>query len=399
MAPMRTLDLFEWLVENGGPVIHYRTVTELAENVINVDVESLKCKLLDSEAVKSWLDKLQSHEVRVEQTKKGLLRSNFFHGGRDINIEVVLPKLSQLGIRAGMTEFDDKTVSWREVLVEAQRTSFEDIYLDDDQFLRQVYLHYDRQIVLGASLALAGYYDDTVQRHLRDRLNLIHKVIKQVGYDIYENPSEHNIRPKEWRNHILKWKLYEDGNIRLPFIHDICSFAVLYEKTSDKTVKDKIDTIIQWVLQPNHQSLLYNYGYIRCPHGLGKSVGWKMNLPGYFGFNAGDFNPTQLVIRCWMLSHFRSAINHPWFIESLKHLESFMTKRGTYVFPSQYLTERKGKGYWILGAYMGLGENRRRRVWGELESTFWMMKIKKNSKSLKKTRARKSLGSPADSRF
>jgi len=59
----------------------------------------------------------------------------------------------------------------------------------------------------------------------------------------------------------------------------------------------------------------------------------------------------------------------------------------------------KGKGYWILGAYMGLGENRRRRVWGELESTFWMMKIKKNSKSLKKTRARKSLGSPADSRF
>ncbi len=41
-----------------------------------------------------------------------------------------------------------------------------------------------------------------------------------------------------------------------------------------------------------------------------------------------------------------------------------------------YLIERPS-GYWVLGAYMGLGENRRVKKWAEIESTFWMMKIRK----------------------
>ena len=363
-----------WLMQNGGPVIQYRTATELAGD-LDVDVAPLEQKLLESKDVNFWLDKLISYEVRIEQTKKRVINSSFMHGSRDFNIEVVLPKLAQLGLHAGMNVLDERTDSWLQVLEQALEASYDDIYADDKRFLSQVYLHYDNQIVVGASLALAGYYDSVVQTHLNRRLNSIYETVKAGTYDIYEEPSKYDIHPGEWGDHILKWQLYHDGDIKLPFVHDVFGFAIMYRRTNDMVITDKIDTVIRWILRPEHQRLCYNFGYIRAPHGLGKSVGWKVDLPGYEGFDL-RFDPIDLLIRCWMMAHFKPARNHQWFTNCIKHLESFVTNKGTYIFPSRYITERGNRGYWVFGARMGLGENRRRRVWRELESTFWMLKIK-----------------------
>jgi hypothetical protein len=59
------------------------------------------------------------------------------------------------------------------------------------------------------------------------------------------------------------------------------------------------------------------------------------------------------------------------------HLERFATGHGTYAFPKEYLAEGKGAGYWIHGARMGLGENRRSPNWREVESTFWMFTLRR----------------------
>ncbi len=74
------------------------------------------------------------------------------------------------------------------------------------------------------------------------------------------------------------------------------------------------------------------------------------------------------------MGQFPVARNHPWFVDSLNHLHGFQTESGTYLFPRSYLQE-KTSGYWIAGARMGLGENRRKGLALELESTFWMAKL------------------------
>ncbi len=64
------------------------------------------------------------------------------------------------------------------------------------------------------------------------------------------------------------------------------------------------------------------------------------------------------------------------FDMGLAHFETYRTERGTYLFPRHDLQERTS-GYWVTGAYMGLKESRRPKRVLELESTFWMLRVKK----------------------
>jgi len=370
----------QWLFDHGGPVVRYRVASEFKGAINGIDTETLTVDLLKNDIVNKWLDNLKPYESMVDAQQRGKGpgargKSSFLHGSSDLNIEVVLPKLAQLGLRAGMPVLDEKTSSWLKVLEAELEKDTDRNCSSDSQFLSVVYAHSDRQLIIASSLALAGYFHhEAVARVLHSRLEAIYEVIKDGTFDIYEPHGTLNIRPRAWTNHILKWELYSDGNIPLPFIHDICGFASLYQYANQQ-VKQKIDTIIQWILAPEHQHFLRNYGYIRCPGGLGKSVGHKMNFPGYSGYDNLGFDPRSLVLRCWQMAHFPEARNHPWFHRSMDLLLSFVSERGTYIFPKGYLTEKRERGYWIHGERMGLGENRRNPEWCETESTFWMLAI------------------------
>jgi hypothetical protein len=78
--------------------------------------------------------------------------------------------------------------------------------------------------------------------------------------------------------------------------------------------------------------------------------------------------PGAEQVRCRQMALLPAAWSHPWFQSSLEHLKQFATGRGTYLFPNRFLTEARGRGYWVLGARMG--EDRRRPVWRKVESTF-----------------------------
>jgi hypothetical protein len=370
----------QWLLENAGAVIRIRVAVEYPEAQEQTDVKTLLKALLEDATVNQWLENLKPYQTLVEarQQGKGLGaggHSSFLHGATDLNFEVVLPKLTQLGVQAGMPVLDEKTASWLQLLEAGWSRSPGKILLDDAHFLSAVYFYYDYQLIIASSLALAGYIGhEAVEQVLRSRLEAIYEVIKNGNFDIYEKPGKFSLHPKEWGDHLLKWDIYSDGNIRLPFIHDICGFSYL-RKHADQETKSKIGAIIQWVLAPECQRFIYNYGYIRCPDGRGKSVGWKMDLPGYFGHDDPDFDPRALVLRCWQMAQFPESREHPWFQLSIQHLESFITRDGTFCFPKRYLTETRARGYWIHGSRMGLGENRRNPKWLEIESTFWMFAI------------------------
>ena len=66
-----------------------------------------------------------------------------------------------------------------------------------------------------------------------------------------------------------------------------------------------------------------------------------------------------------------------WFFHNGNPIVRYRTHRGTYLFPKEYLKEKRNS-YFITGAHMGFGENRRKELALKIESSFWMMKIKKN---------------------
>lgn len=370
----------QWLFNHGGPVIRYRVATEYSAGQQLGDVVTLTAELLGNAVVGEWLGNLKPYETMVAEQKQGKGlgaggNSSFLHGSTDMNFEVVLPKLAQLGLRAGMPVLDRKTASWLHLLEAELNRDIQRECLDEGRFLAAVYAYYDYRLILASALALAGYTGhEAVVQILRSRVDVIYEAIKGGNFDLYEEPGKFRVHPKEWANHLLKWELYADGNIKLPFIHDIFGFACLY-KQAGAGVKHKIGAILQWILAPEHQHFLHNFGYIRCPDGRGKSVGHKTDFPGYFGYEAQDFDPRSLVLRCWQMAHFPEAREHPWFQKSMQHLEKFITESGTYVFPQGYLIEARSRGYWIHGWRMGLGENRRNPRWYEIESTFWMLAI------------------------
>lgn len=151
---------------------------------------------------------------------------------------------------------------------------------DKERFLSAVYYHYDYRLIIASSLALAGYINHVaVQQVLHDRIEAIYSVVQHGNFNIYEEPGKFSVHPKEWTNQQLKWELYLDGNIKLPFVHDIFAFSSIY-KHSRQELRRKIDAIVELVLSPEHQRFHYNFGYIRCPDGRGRRLvsGWTSRV-------------------------------------------------------------------------------------------------------------------------
>lgn len=107
------------------------------------------------------------------------------------------------------------------------------------------------------------------------------------------------------------------------------------------------------------------------------SHGWDVKLPGFFGYDALGPESATLVQRLELLARFPAARGHSWFGEGLAHLEGFRTPQGAYAFPREYL--RESEGYWVSGYVMGLEQDRRSKRALEVESTFWMLRIKRSA--------------------
>jgi hypothetical protein len=137
----------------------------------------------------------------------------------------------------------------------------------------------------------------------------------------------------------------------------------------------KIDAVVRYIVHMDYQNL-------HCGDAIGTfdgkrfwSVGWDVTLPGFFHFDPSDDRMSFFVQRLELLARFPAAHSHRWLSDSLAHLEGYRTERGTYLFPASYLEERP-QGYWVKGAHMAL-EATRSKTAREIESTFWMVRIKK----------------------
>lgn len=353
--------LIQWLLENAGPAIRYRTATELTDSSPGT-VDELMADLLDSPMVAQWL---------AQVGQPGGFTS--FHGSDPGAFENVCAKLSELGLRAGIAPLDSRMRPYRDWLSEATSAPEE----DPDRTEAEHVIHGAWVRMAASCLAFAGYRTDhAVGTVLSQRLGVLYEFARLGTYDIYIDQDAFG----DFNNAFRKKQLVNPAwNNVLPGISDIYGLAHLSPDLTD--AQSQVDTVVAYVLHPDYQALDDGYGAMRTGKRRYWSMGWSVHLPGYDGFAFDDARhpnsfPSYLVQRLELMAHFAVARGHRWFQDCLEHLEEFRTPQGTYRFPSSYLCERR-QGYWVTGAYMRLEENRRRRQSLEADSTFRMLKIKR----------------------
>jgi hypothetical protein len=322
----------------------------------------LRKELCQSEPVKTWLTRFVP-----------FLLLNDIHGSKDTTLENILGKLSDLGLRRGIVPFDQLTIPYRNWL--------HDNVKDPPKYIFDVFA----RTLIAAFLARAGYIDETaVGEVLRDRLKTIYDFVCQGSYDIYVNLDDYPKMPGSFKvRPLINPNLCLNGNLQLPWIYDIIGLSAFLPDCGTKTDQEQADTIINYILTERYQKLPDGYGIFLAENRRYYAMGWSVHLPGFVDKLSEDVITDQVPLwlmgafiqRLVMMGQFILTRKHPWFINSLNHLEGFKTELGTYRFPRSYLPE-KTSGYWVTGARMGIEKNRKTQLALELESTFWMVKLK-----------------------
>ena len=350
---MTTEQIDRWLFEHGGPAIRYRVATELGSDAFGADAQELAQALLASEQVQRWLDRLEPD-----------FRFNSLHGSKPTCYENVMGKLTQLGVRAGMRALDERVLPFIAWLEEKLQTPDTDLAAEDLTY---------RVPMVAAFLMRAGYgHEPAVASIAQRRLDTLYEFCKQGRYDIYVEPDGYPTIPKSYRAfHIIDPALTQNGNVSLPNLHDMTMLAALPDDMRDEVTERKLDAIVNYILDDRYQRLDDAYGIILMSAKRYWVMGWSVHLPGYFAsaIEAGDMR--WIVRRMELMSHFRAARQHEWYERMLGLLSMFQNADARYAFPRNYLREGQ-TGYWLMGVYMGLEENRRSPRAIELESTFWM---------------------------
>ena len=359
---MNQPELVNWLFENAGAVIRYRTASELMSPSSEVDIAQLRRQLRDSRLVKGCFERFRPSLIL-----------NDIHGSKATSFENVMGRLTDLGLRCGDAELDRYASPYRDWLSENAERPLEHVF---DVFGRTL---------VAAFLARAGYNQDVaVGGVLRKRLETIHDFVRRCSYDVYVSPAHYPRMPRSFaKKPLINPTLSEDGNLSLPWIYDILGLAAYLPEQGTEDDWIQANTIVEYVLNDRYQRLDPGYGILRGKNGRYYAMGWSVWLPGFFddpscdtrlGLATTDMMLGNYVQRLVLIGQFPAAVRHPWFSSGLNHLQALQTERGTYLFPRSYLPERT-TGYWVTGAHMALEEDRRSRQALELESSFWMAKL------------------------
>jgi hypothetical protein len=358
---MKKEELSAWLFENGGPIIRYRTATELMPSSEKLDIKRLTDDLLRSPQVQKWLKNLvpprflsrESPGWNIHVSRSSIMD---VHGPKPTVLETVLGKLTDFGLKKGIPELDRRTLPYRKWLEErgTLSTGFD----------------YYTQKMAAAFLSRAGYSHETaIGAILKHRLNTIYEFVRKGDYDIYVPGKLIRTLP------LIRPELAPNGIAKLPMIYDIIGWAAYFSECGTKEDWAKVGVIISHIFNERYQKFSYGYGSVNVDDRRNFGLGWSVHLPR-FGVPEQKGVNKSVVQMISLLINFKFVRQHRWLKEAFEHLEGFRTSDGTYLFSGKYLEERP-EGYWVSGYHMGLGEPPKTRRVLEVESTFWMAKFHK----------------------
>ncbi|MEJ2130764.1 MAG: hypothetical protein P8Y95_03875 [Gammaproteobacteria bacterium] len=341
----------EWLLDSGGPVIRYRTARELLEDATLT--RELEGELLASPLCRAWLDRLPRE---MPDPTRDPLAFSVIHGADDDKLETSLGKLAFLGFHRGIEPFDLRCrpiFRWLEQSLElaAERD-------------RHTFSHFSIALV-GSLLSLTGHAGNkAVASVIELRRDTIYEFVREKRYDIYvpwpAKPPQHaKGRP------LVDPQIYNGGRLRLPLHHDLHLFGGLSEGAREHP---KIRAIVDYVLTDDFAALRRDYGMIATGKRRYMVSGWKPRLP-----RPGERGFEGLLASLLMMAPFEAARRSAWFKASLDYVDEFRDG-DRYTFPKEMIRESR-TGYWPWNR-MRLEERRTRNAHG-LESTFWVLKIRK----------------------
>ncbi|WP_419661052.1 hypothetical protein [Desulfosarcina variabilis] len=354
--------IIEWLMNNGGPVIRYRTAIEFLDNY-QLEKDFIK-DIVNDEKIQYLLAKLDDFGPIKTNDKRTL---NAIH--KVDGLEGYISKLLEFGFTKNIKPFDKKMRIFRQYvnnnLVQQANAS------RSGQDVRNNWAIFIA-VLMTCFLIRAGYRYKELLDFVEFRTEALYRNAKEMNYDVYYDQSVLSRmlkRPHHWLNTPVLRSEFDPGfNERpLPNIWDIYTLAYFPEDCKSNKLRMKIDRIIEYVLDDRFQVLREGYGllffnankrYYTC--------GWSPTLP-YFHNVENKRDKRVLVRYVDLMARFKNATNSDWMKKCINHLEEFKTATGTYTFPKNYLSEK----------YVRLGENRRKKNAIEIESTFRMLLLKK----------------------
>jgi len=352
MFDMEFNDYSSWLMDNAGSVIRFRVASEFLHE--NKRVESAKRELLSSNLVKYWLGNLKPDFGR-----------NALHGAKTEAYENVMGKLHEFGLKKGMPILDRETEPFRKWLSQQ-------INMPAEGYFPIFY-----RTLVAAFLAMAGYSgDESVKTWVLRRLETVYPFAKKGDLrGVYVPRDAFPGFPKAFRNApLINPQLYPEEELKLPWIHDMNAFLHTTSIMEDATLRNKVETIIRFILTSDYQKLPVGYGIVRHKSGRYYAMGWSVHLPGYFESEVSGREFGRLLLLLDLFGKSRTAKDHTWHKQSVEALTRFKNDEGLISFPRECLLEKR-IGVWVLGMRMGLEENRRIKNAITCESTFRFLKI------------------------
>jgi hypothetical protein len=246
-------------------------------------------------------------------------------------------------------------------------------------------LYKDRRfyaIITANFLSLADIQDEPTLKFMLGSLDEMYNFTKMKNYDIYITEKEvEKLKgiPKIWVNRkFINPEITQEHGFLYPLIYDIVGLHKLYG-LNDSTVNKKINEVIKYISTDDFNSKIENgYGILINPNKVYHSMGWDPKYPGWFDvkkYMENGYVP-GLLFFALHISNYPVAVKTKWFNNLLKYLDKYKTENDTYIFPKEWLQEKTG--YAVCGSHMSFGENRRKKIWAEIESTFYMQLLNMN---------------------
>jgi hypothetical protein len=354
---MTDLKALHWLMDNADAPVRYRTARELLHDLTTA--KKLESDLLGHPLVGKWLQNMQPE---LPQRNRWLE-----HGSFDICLENAMLKSVQLGLHGGL-----------QAVISAVG-----YYLAKMQYYAA--LPQKRQsfpaILTANLLSLAGVEDIALRQYMLASLDEMHRFTQANRYDFYYG-EEDRARlagiPTCWktRRHIIRQELFEEYGFAYPLIYDIVGLHALYRLCDPETDR-KISDVIRYIATDAfRRAVADGYGILAEGNGVYHGMGWDPKFPGWF--DAAGYSQTGPMQK--LLFHAQYACRYPavrevtWYRDLLSSLEAYQTEDGWYAFPAAWFAEKQG--YAVMGSHLSFGENRRKKNWREIESTFYMQLLK-----------------------
>lgn len=351
---MNKNESIEWLMQNGGPIIRFRTANELIRDIPLEQRKVLLKELLECEEVKKWLSNLES--------------SVHIHSSKDSAAENCIAKLVAYGLTARVPDM---------------KILLDEIFINT--FLSNKHRSpHDARILFPFLIAAEFATKPEIIEYIALRIDLLCHFIENSLNDFKDNESVEDLFlspsvkaregvPKAWRDKYV-WAPSLVGVLPNCYDYYLLSYLTNHEKKRG-IILDFVNTA-RFQRFCSYREFHGSYTWNREKRTCHSSAEMPY-LFGYFGFDDAQFCPHKFLLYLDLTSRLPGAASIPWFRNGLEHLEQYRTDTDRYMFPKKYVPERKNGYYLYAGARMRLGEKGREGL--EIESTFRMLSMKANA--------------------